>query len=594
MLITFSPALGETLHVSANGTRKSTVQLHFAATILFPADYEHIASGRVKLQVWSDIPASGRSSGDWGEAEFRPVQFNSPHDQGFSLVPDKKRDEIRTTLTVTFSVPLSAQHFSFTYRLVYPTGDIKWLGQYGQNGTLVLDRTDSEPVLLGEGWVPTDNGAYRRDSGGSPVQGLEVARLSHPADHTAYAMVESSFLYPQDSALVVLLPCLSSHQVILPPTLIFAAPPSASISFTSHGAITMSGTGSLLFIACESAKEAESAVSRVINHCSSSQFRAVSYAHGAVVLASALDTHPVEVAIIPMASSTLLTQSRLTLQSLASLIPASSQFCLFSPAHFDARFFSREIAETSDESVSFSVGQSGGQFVVAPTERVNLGERGWQVGITSSFTPASLPVPAEGLPTPPPSPRLRPLTHRISETISQSPDPSFLSLPAAISSDDRPASRSSSHLVLHSEATRRAGVLAAIRHIFFVFLTWFSRVFWGPPPPAVQPQRIVDERTPLLQEPGHAHTPELSAPAQENVQQPPPAGEPPLPSSYMSADVEAGKTTILFQATHLTPVFDVPIQLNGVDVDFNVQRTEDRVFLVDFSSPTGGRLKIGW
>lgn len=189
MRVAFNPALGETVHVSVNNT---TAELHFIATVS-SADYEHIASGLVKLQVWSDMPASGRSPGEWGEAEFNPVSLLN--EQEFSLLPVDEQDELlRTTLTLDLSVPVSARrHFSFTYRLVYPTGEIEWLGAYGHNGALVLSRTDSQPVVLGQGWVveSIDSPSHRLELGENTVQDLEVAKLSHPGDYTAWPGTEN-------------------------------------------------------------------------------------------------------------------------------------------------------------------------------------------------------------------------------------------------------------------------------------------------------------------------------------------------------------------------------------------------------------------
>lgn len=187
MRIVFSPALGDTVHVSVGAQRPAT-QLHFTATLSSPADYDQVASGLIKLQVWSDIPANDRGTGDWGEAEFKPVPVADEH--GFSLLTDE-RNEIKTSLTLDFSVPSSGERFSFTYRMVYPSGEIKWLGHYGHNGTLVLDRADSDPVFLNDGWVPADDESYRRDSDGRPVQDFEVVKLSHPADYTPYSVDES-------------------------------------------------------------------------------------------------------------------------------------------------------------------------------------------------------------------------------------------------------------------------------------------------------------------------------------------------------------------------------------------------------------------
>lgn len=190
MHVVFSPALGETVHVSAGTTRKHTIQLHFTAT-LTSADYEEAASGRIRLQVWSDI---GRNSGEWGETEFKPLPTPLPLDEhGFSLLPgihDQSHD-IETRLAVDLSVPLSghSSSFSFTYRILYPDGEIKWLGHYGHNGILVLDRAH-DPVILNEDWAH-ENDPYRWTSNGRPVQDVEVAKLSRPSDYIAYPVAEN-------------------------------------------------------------------------------------------------------------------------------------------------------------------------------------------------------------------------------------------------------------------------------------------------------------------------------------------------------------------------------------------------------------------
>ncbi|KAJ7462723.1 hypothetical protein B0H11DRAFT_2054004 [Mycena galericulata] len=583
MRIVFNPALGETVHVSVSGTRRPTTELHFIAAFSAPADYEQVASGRVKLQVWSDIPASGRGSGDWGEAEFKPI-FPS-NDRAFSLLPPHEEEEIRTSLAVGFSVPVSGHRFSFTYRLVYPTGEIKWLGAYGHNGTLVLSRTNS-PVVLGKGWVvePVDNHSHRRDSdGSSAVEDFEVAKLSHPKDYTA-CPAEERLLYTKDSALVLLVPRPSPRPIVFPPTLIFGATPSGSLSFSSHGAVTTTGTGSLFFVACYADVDVEATVSRVLNHCSSPQFRVVSYTQGAIVVASSVDKYPAEVAVIPMAPSNFLTHSSLPLQSLSSLIPGGPRFCVFSSLRRYARIFSREPVDALGEDIDLTVGLSGGTFIVTPMESVNHGEEQWHIGIVSPYT--HLPVATDGLPTPPPSPRLRPLTHRISEGAFQSPDPSFLSLPAAIPSNDRPASPS--HLVVHGASGRRAGLLAAIRHLFIILFSWFARILGRRPGREVQPKRITDanERTPLLQEPtASMEERDLRTSSSEEI--------PADTASRISAQVGGGKTTILFQASSPAAPFTVPIQVNGRAVNLKVHRTDEDLFIVEFSS-TGGKLKIGW
>ncbi|KAF7339764.1 RING finger protein 8 [Mycena sanguinolenta] len=547
MHIVFSPPLGETVHVSAGRTRKPTALLHFTATLNNPADYEQVASGHVKLQVWSEIPGNGRHAGEWGEAEFKPVH---------SVNGSKKH-----VLVASYRWPTREPPYSGL--LLYPDGAIKWLGDYGHNGTLVLNWTDLDPVILDEHWVlAPGNDSYLRESTGRAVHDLQVARLAHPFNYMVYPAGENSFFGHKDSSLIVLVPRLNSHPVIVPPTLIFGATPSCSISFTPAGTITMSGSSSLSFVACESPEEAEIAVSRVINHCSSPQV--VNYAPGVLVLASTADKYPVEVAVVPIASCAPVVRSDLTLRSLAAVVSGKAAFFMFSSLHRAARF----IEDESDESIAVKAGQSGGQFVAAPAHTVIHGEDQWQIGIMSSHSPASLPsAHAEGLPTPPPSPRLRPLPHRVSE----SPDPSFLNLAAPMStSGEQTASPSSSQLVVHS--SKRRGVLALMWRIFVVLFGWMARLL-GRRRVDVPPKRMVDERTPLLQQEQprvEVSTPDVLEPQASSSEQ---AG-----ASGISFDVDSGQTTILFQATRPAS-FNVPVLLNGRNIDSDIT--------------TSGALKIG-
>ncbi|KAJ6519481.1 hypothetical protein C8R45DRAFT_886016 [Mycena sanguinolenta] len=573
MHIAFSPPLGETVHVSAGRTRKPTAQLHFTATL---ADSEQIASGHVKLQVWSDIPGNGRHAGEWGETEFTPVHSVNESKNVFSL--QSVDGQLESSLTLDFSVPTSShkQRFAFTYRIVYSNGDIKWLGDYGHNGTLVLDWTDTDPIILDEHWAPTPgNDSCRRESTGRAVQDLQVARVARPADYIAYPAGENSFFSHTDSSLIVLVPRLTPHAVIVPPTLVFGATPSGSISFTPAGTITMSGTSSLSLVACESPEEVELAVSNVINQCSSP--RVVSHTPGVLVVASAADKYPVEVAVVPIASRTPVVRSDLSLRSLSAVVSEKGPFFMFSSLHRAARF----IEDESDESITVTAGRSGGQFVASPAHTVIHGEDQWQIGLMSSHSPLS--AHAEGLPTPPPSPRLRPLPNRVSE----SPDPSFLNLAAPIPTPgEQAASPSSSQLVVHS--SRGRGVLALMWRIFIGLFGWLARLLRRRRAD-IPPKRTVDERTPLLQqeqprvEVSILDDPEPQASSSEQAA-----------VSGISFDVGGGQTTILFQATRPSS-FHVPVQLNGqnIDSDIHVQKLSDKLFVVEFTSTTGGALKIG-
>jgi hypothetical protein len=195
MPITFTPALGETVHVSVPDTGTTTVQLYFTA-VLSPWDLDEFSRNGIKVQVWSDIPAAGRSAGEWGELDFtgnNPITDDGdPKDTKFSLLPvghNGDEEDQKNTLSLEFSVPLTGPwRFSFTYRLVYPSGEIRWLGQFGENGALVLERAASQ-LVLGEGWSPqATSGAYLWNTRGRTVEDFEVASLVNPSEYVVWAL----------------------------------------------------------------------------------------------------------------------------------------------------------------------------------------------------------------------------------------------------------------------------------------------------------------------------------------------------------------------------------------------------------------------
>ncbi|KAJ7042584.1 hypothetical protein C8F04DRAFT_82897 [Mycena alexandri] len=636
MDIEFSPPLGETVHchVSSSKTRQqsSSVRLHFTATLSNVA--LQVASGSARLQVWSDIPGNGRHSGEWGETDFRllpPLPVNE--DAAFSVLPDNDSDvaEPNITLTADFVLPTShGQRFSFTYRMLYPSGEIKWLGQYGQNGTLVLE-LDSDPVVLLEkdSWVSADNQVYRRDSDGRAVQDLEVAKLIRPHEYyIAYLAGEDSFLHPKTSPVLLLVPRLSAHPVIVPPTLIFAVPSgsSGSLSFTRRdGTITISGTPSLTFTTydSESVVEAISAVETTgING------RVIAHSPGHVVVAStpnvtSNDTATaVEMAVVPIfegASSHRAIQSTVPLRTLASFLPGENpDFFMFEPRYRRARFFPSPELESGEGVLYLTTAPSGGRFVLAPAlYMVAHGGAQWRVGVVTSAPESNSSNSKSALlPTPPPSPRLRPLPHRVSEsagggnntTADQSPDPSFLSLPAAIASSDEHApgetgdeseslaGSQQQQLIVHpnSASKRHAGVLNMLGRVFVLLIAWVTRLFGGAG--FDKSERRRDERTPLLRdaperesgyvEPSPSRVEVVVSTPEQGL-----SGEQPV-----SFDVSAGKTTLLFKTTHPTAAagFNVPISLDGRALELDVLKLEEKgVFVVEFKSTGGGRVRVG-
>lgn len=194
MEFTFTPAIGEHVNITVPSQQIGTVRLCLTAT-LSSSDYELYKRSAVKLQLWSDILVDSRPSGEWGELDFQDVSAMTPPrraDRGkpvaVSLASDVAGRSVRKpSFTLHIALPPSAQsRFSFTYRLVYPNGEIRWLGQYGQNGTLAFVQGEPD-IVLGEGWVPGEGG-YTWNAADRAVENLEIAKLVNPTTYTVWAI----------------------------------------------------------------------------------------------------------------------------------------------------------------------------------------------------------------------------------------------------------------------------------------------------------------------------------------------------------------------------------------------------------------------
>lgn len=192
MHFSFTPAVGEAVRVSVPLWHTTNVQLHLTAS-LSSQDYHEFTRDGAKLQLWSDIPSNGRNVGEWGELNFQgprddePTNGSGTHE--ISLLPvDKEQQEEKSTFSLLLSVPLlSESHvFSFTYRVAYPSGDYRWLGSYGHNGSLTLDRLDSH-LKLGEGWRNHD-GNISWSADGRLVEEFHVAKISSPKEWTVWGI----------------------------------------------------------------------------------------------------------------------------------------------------------------------------------------------------------------------------------------------------------------------------------------------------------------------------------------------------------------------------------------------------------------------
>ena len=155
----FSPAVGESIDVlvpyTHSHTASESIHLAFSAS-LSPAEFDEYRHSGARLQLWSDLPSSGPNGGmatEWGEMEFTPGPERVPYD--VSLFGREGYEGPERRLSLVVPVPLISDNilkYSFTYRLVYPSGEIAWLGAFGQNGSVTINVENEAIFIPSNGW----------------------------------------------------------------------------------------------------------------------------------------------------------------------------------------------------------------------------------------------------------------------------------------------------------------------------------------------------------------------------------------------------------------------------------------------------------
>ena len=126
MHLTFSPPLGETAHIVAS---RFSPQLSLLFSLQVHGKEELERSG-ARVEVWSDIDPDDR----WVALPF----VKAGNDDGDDIL----YAHIRLG-------DVTRSYFSFTYRMVYPSGKIRWLGAFGQDGHLMVDASPDAAALPG-------------------------------------------------------------------------------------------------------------------------------------------------------------------------------------------------------------------------------------------------------------------------------------------------------------------------------------------------------------------------------------------------------------------------------------------------------------
>ncbi|GLB36428.1 hypothetical protein LshimejAT787_0307160 [Lyophyllum shimeji] len=426
MPILFSPALPDTVHVAvpadAFTSNDATAVLNFTATLPV-TDHAELKRNGGRVQLWSNIPFDGPagSTGDWLSYD---LEEESPTVDGAGasttevLMGNARQDGAEaqewSVLSLRVYVPLADRgqsRFAFTYRVVYGSGEIRWLGEFGRNGTLVVQQTDPT-FLLADDWLPGEGGLVCTAAGEAAQTESVVIRLVNPSDYTVWTVDGNS---TGKSPLAFFVPLLRPSSVYIPPTYILHCSSDATVSVPSDGIISTSGPGSLSLRSLPSRQpELRTFANDIVARCSTEHVQVATLGEDAGHLIVATKaSYPLQGFIVPtMPRPAKPGDARVvvSLDTLRMLLPSRlTPFTLFSPQNCNIYFFTGSL-----ETVTITVDAIGSPFILSPVASLKAGD--WHVSILSHYHSAQ---PSENtLPTPPPSPQLRPIAHLTSAGVS--------------------------------------------------------------------------------------------------------------------------------------------------------------------------------
>ncbi|TFK41336.1 hypothetical protein BDQ12DRAFT_679287 [Crucibulum laeve] len=514
MSISFTPALEETLRLPVpSAAFTDALQLEFSA-LLNLCDYDQLKKDGAKVQIWTNTPLAGHAAGEWRELDFVEAKESSTSAHPSTLVsllpngtlpPGKAENSNEVALTLRFYVPLSKYstgqsqlQYAFTYRIVYASGEIKWLGQFGRNGSIILDYSSTSDSVspLRDGWTAGEypgSYVYQLDDVNSNDE--DLLEIGSSTDYHVWAFEKGSLLSnPRNASILFLIPRSRIHPLIVPQ--IYALGASSGITISQRTFIvTAAGTGTILLQTYDSRKDTNVFARSLLSH-STSALHLLSCGQTGIVLASPSTKNIVKAVAIPFLDNRQ--NIHIALEPLsAMLFNGITLFSVFCPANHNTCFLDTSPDDQSDKTLSLISERSGSRFILSPVYDIGDQNSGsspgiqWKVSILTSHEPGLAPLAlddADILPTPPPSPRLKPIARISSHSSNEggiSSVPSLTDVGIAFRSRDVPVTttESSAALIIRSGRPQSSmSVLVFLKHIFAtisVFLEMVYRLFFG-------------------------------------------------------------------------------------------------------------------
>ncbi|EKM60849.1 uncharacterized protein PHACADRAFT_247029 [Phanerochaete carnosa HHB-10118-sp] len=410
MYPSFNPGIGSytTIHVPEIGD----AHLRFTASFPSRESLEQARREDIRVEMWTNMPVNG-SNGDW-----HAVPFVFPEDAkaeqsapDLALAPAVDAPAVSDRdiyLDMVLPNSLCGSRYSFTYRLVRSWG-LEWLGGWGHNGDLVLERYE-ERFALAEG-CSLKEGVVVCNS----AESVPAIQLKEPSNWTSWVWDEEGWATYSPEALasaskaVLLVPRLAENfrtRGISQPLFLYAgAESSSAVGVSAEGKVSAHNSSRLTILDPGAVSFIESARSMLPG------LEIIGRNDGYAVFKSrvAEDSAPASVSVVPAACAAIRKGTRLTYDDLLAVCPHISKertalVDLAQPAFITV--------STDPSDLSVEIGPYGGKFVLSPLhvlEQANE-ELPWHLAVLSpsSFariaTETSKEELARLLPTPPPSP----------------------------------------------------------------------------------------------------------------------------------------------------------------------------------------------
>ena len=409
----FFPPLDSTIVVDIpSNTRAGGVSLLFRARTGSAAALEQLKQDGVKVQAWTNAPVDGHDEGEWGGYDFEEAPAAAPIHLGnstpFALPPPTEDSVVDEPYTLFLTLKLRAlphyqteADFLVTYRLLYPSGEVKWLGYQGRDLRCVLKRTDpwlappasahSSPdsqsrlfssVSMKEPWGCWAIGPRRSV--------LIVTYLCTRADGLLYSVkyYRKGIATSGDAAFLIFVPKRGPSTFALHQPIILHG---ANLKLESSGAVTCStSVPTRVYTAIASEPELSSAIPGLGLYW-------LGVKEGYAFVTSAAPEQPLSIHAIPLSINTAAIERPITVDiDLAShgLLAEHPRFVVYDP-------LTDAVMESDNwgfHQLHLSLGSSGGSCIVSPvytlptSKLLPIGKATWGIAY---LTPHTLAIEAE-------------------------------------------------------------------------------------------------------------------------------------------------------------------------------------------------------